>query len=97
MTPVIPHFTNECISDIISEVELGWPEVDKKYLNTKKYTIVVQVNGKKRGLILTEEQLEQERLLGDIKNRADINKFLTKKVIKKVFFIKNKLINIILK
>ena len=97
MTPVIPHFTNECISAIISEVELRWPEVDKKYLKTKKYTIVIQVNGKKRGLILTEEQLEQERLLGDIKNRADINKFLTKKEIKKVFFIKNKLINIILK
>jgi leucyl-tRNA synthetase len=96
MTPVIPHFTNECIGNLISEKNLKWPKVDKKYLNIKKYTIVVQINGKKRGLIETEQQLEQVELLRDIKNKTDINKFFIKKEIGKVIFIKNKLINIIL-
>ena len=76
---------------------LKWPKVDKKYLNTKKYTIVVQINGKKRGLIETEQQLEQVELLRNIKNKTDINKFFIEKEIGKVIFIKNKLINIILK
>ena len=97
MTPVIPHFTNECIGNLISEKNLKWPKVDKKYLNTKKYTIVVQINGKKRGLIETEQQLEQVELLRNIKNKTDINKFFIEKEIGKVIFIKNKLINIILK
>jgi leucyl-tRNA synthetase len=97
MTPVIPHFTNECITSINSKVELEWPKIDKKYLNTRKYTIVVQINGKKRGLILTEKQLEQVELLKDIHNRTDINKFIMKQKIEKVIFIKNRLINIILK
>ena len=96
MTPVIPHFTNECIGNLISEKNLKWPKVDKKYLNIKKYTIVVQINGKKRGLIETEQQLEQVELLRNIKNKTDINKFFIKKEIGKVIFIKNKLINIIL-
>ena len=29
MTPVIPHFTNECIGNLISEKELEWPELIK--------------------------------------------------------------------
>ena len=97
MTPVIPHFTNECIGNLISEKNLKWPKVDKKYLNIKKYIIIVQINGKKRGLIETEQQLEQIELLRNIKNKTDINKFFIEKEIGKVIFIKNKLINIILK
>ena len=97
MTPVIPHFTNECIGNLISEKELEWPKIDKKYLNIEKYTIVVQINGKKRGLIETEQQLDEIELLKDIKNKTDINKFFIEKEISKVIFIKNKLINIILK
>ena len=97
MTPVIPHFTNECIGNLISEKELEWPKIDKKYLNIEKYTIIVQINGKKRGLIETEQQLDQIELLKDIKNKTDINKFFIEKEISKVIFIKNKLINIILK
>ena len=76
---------------------MKWPKVDKKYLNIKKYIIIVQINGKKRGLIETEQQLEQIELLRNIKNKTDINKFFIEKEIGKVIFIKNKLINIILK
>ena len=97
MTPVIPHFTNECIGNLISEKKLKWPKIDKKYLNIEKYTIVVQINGKKRSLIETEHQLEQIELLKNIKNKTDIKKFFIGKEISKVIFIKNKLINIILK
>jgi len=97
MTPVIPHFANECINNITPEKEMKWPEIDNKYLNIKKYTIVVQINGKKRGLIITEKQLSQEDLLKNINNRNDINKYFIQKEIAKIIFIKNKLINLILK
>ena len=97
MSPVTPHFANECIKDFTSEKETVWPEVDKKYLNTKKYNIVVQINGKKRTLITTEKELEQEELVENIKNTKEVKKFLEEKEITKIIFIKNKLINLILR
>jgi leucyl-tRNA synthetase len=74
-----------------------WPEVNKEYLNIKRHTIVIQINGKKRALITTEKELEKEELIKDIKDKEDINKYLEKKKIIKVIFIKNKLINLIVK
>jgi len=97
MNPVIPHLTSECIQNFNLEMDISWPEVDKKYLNTKKYNIVVQINGKKRGLITTEKELEEEDLIKDIKNNTEMNKFLKEKQIIKAIVIKNKLINLIVK
>ena len=97
MNPVIPHLTSECIQNFNLEMDVSWPEIDKKYLNTKKYNIVVQINGKKRGLITTEKELEEEDLIKDIKNNTEITKFLEEKQIIKAIVIKNKLINLILK
>ena len=61
MNPVVPHLTNECIQSFDMEIDISWPEINKKYLNAKKYNIVVQINGKKRALITTEEELKKER------------------------------------
>jgi len=97
MNPVVPHLTSECIQNFNLETDISWPEINKKYLNAKKYNIVIQINGKKRALITTEEELEKEDLVKNIKNNKEITKFLKKKQIIKTIFIKNKLINLILK
>jgi leucyl-tRNA synthetase len=97
INPVVPHFANECIENFVTEKEILWPEVNKEYLNIKRHTIVIQINGKKRALITTEKELEKEELIKDIKDKEDINKYLEKKKIIKVIFIKNKLINLIVK
>ena len=58
---------------------------------------MVQINGKKRGLISTKESLEEDRLIKEIKQKKELQKFLAgTKIIKKIF-IKNKLINLITK
>ena len=97
MNPVVPHLTSECIQNFNLETNISWPEINKKYLNAKKYNIVIQINGKKRALITTEKELEKEDLLKSIKNNKEITKFLKEKQIIKTIFIKNKLINLILK
>ena len=97
MNPVVPHLSSECIQNFDIKTDISWPEINKKYLNTKKYIIVVQINGKKRTLITTEKELEEEDLIEDVKNNKEITKFLKEKQIIKVIFIKNKLINLILK
>jgi len=97
MLPIVPHLANECLSEISEEKIYNWPEVNKKYLKTKKINIVVQINGKKRSLITIEKSLDEKDLIEKIKETKELQKFLEEKNIIKSIFIKDKLINLILK
>ena len=96
MNPFIPHFSNECLANIGQE-EIKWPMVEKDLLIGSHVNIVVQINGKKRSLITTENSLEEKDLIDKIKKTNELQKFLEKKDIIKSIFIKDKLINLILK
>ncbi len=50
MLPIVPHLASECLSEISNDKIFNWPEIDKKYLRTKKINIVIQINGKKEKL-----------------------------------------------
>ena len=49
--PVIPHFANECLSMISKNQTYNWPPYDEKMLVENDVEIVIQINGKKRGLL----------------------------------------------
>ena len=95
MIPVIPHFANECLNTIEIEKEIFWPKYDTSLLEEKEIQIVVQINGKKRGILIANKDTNENQLIDIIKNDEKINKHLTKMNIKKTIFIKNKLINLI--
>ena len=95
--PIIPHFAWECLTDVAPKEKFNWPEVDKKYLQLKKYNIVVQINGKKRDIITTEKHLDEKELTKEIKENKDISKFFDNNKIIKTIFIKDRLINFIIK
>ena len=97
MLPIVPHLANECLTEISSDKIYEWPKIDKKYLKNKKINIVVQVNGKKRTLIVLEKSMEEKDLVEKIKKTKELQKFLDKKDIIKSIFIKDKLINLIIK
>jgi leucyl-tRNA synthetase len=96
MLPIIPHFAYECLSQINQSKDINWPEIDIQDLKAKKNSIVVQINGKKRNIIETSENLEEDILINMIKNIRELEKFFSNKKILKTIYIKNKLINIIL-
>jgi leucyl-tRNA synthetase len=96
MNPIIPHFSNECLSQINSQEKITWPKVDDSYLIQNNYKIVIQINGKKRDLINSEKELSESELLGIINKNENVSKFLENKKIKKTIYIKNKLINLII-
>ena len=58
--------------------------------------IVIQINGKKRGLINTKLDLGENDVLDLVKKDQNINKYLSDKKVKKIVYIKNKLMNIII-
>ncbi len=94
-SPVIPHFTNECLEDLDISDDLEWPVFDEKLLEEEEINIVVQVNSRKRGLVKTSKDIIEKDLLEIVKKDKIINKYLSEKKIKRVIFIKNRLINIL--
>ena len=96
MSPIIPHFTSECLKDLNLETFQKWPEVDKKFLEEDKINFVIQINGKKRAILNTQKNISEEKLLKEIKNTKSLEKLLKNKKIIKSFFVKNKLINILI-
>ena len=97
MTPIIPHFSSECLEDLnYSPKEISWPIIDKKYLEKDEVNIVVQINGKKRCLIVVKKNIEENMIIEKIKNDITAQKYLNNQKIKKTVYIKNKLINLII-
>ena len=58
--------------------------------------IVIQINGKKRGLLQTKPNISEENLFKLINKDATLTKYLKKTSIKRKIYIKDKLMNIII-
>ena len=97
MSPVIPHLSNECLEKISNQQQYQWPLVDKKFLDTEEKDIVIQINGKKRGNIIVNKKIEEIELLEKIKKMEIMNKYIKGKKISKTIYVKQRLINIIIK
>ena len=74
----------------------SWPKVEKVYLSEENLDYVLQINGKKRAILNEKRDLDQENLLNEIKSNNITKKYLENKSIKKIIYIKNKLINLLL-
>ena len=96
--PFAPHIACECLSKLEGKNfygEIQWPKGDKSLLKDQEITLVVQVNGKKRGLIVTKKDLSEKEALIEAKKIENIKKNLKDKKIIKNIFVKNKIINFI--
>ena len=69
INPILPHFSNECLELIGHNKKLEWPSYDKKYLEKNIVSIVVQINGKKRGLININRDSEESELINTIQKK----------------------------
>ncbi len=96
MMPVIPHFSNECIQLLDNKTKIEWPDVNQQLLIEENINFVVQVNGKKRGLIKANRDISEEDVMTLIKKNVEINKYIKDHKLKKKIFVPNKLINIII-
>ena len=98
MMPFVPHIASECLSELEGEkfhIKNKWPKVDKSLLEENDITIVVQINGKKRGLLSTKKDVKEKEVVAKAKNIENIRKNLANKKIAKNIFVKNKVINFI--
>ena len=96
MSPVIPHIINECFEINKFDIVQKWPLIDKRYLEEEIVSVVVQIDGKKKGIIETNKDTDEKTIMELISKADKIKKNLTNKKISKIFFVKNRLINIVL-
>ena len=99
LEPMTPHLAEECWF-IIGQKNLlsgqKWPEYDKNFTKDEFASVVIQINGKKKGVIEIERNATQDEV---IKQLSMIKNILIPKdlsTIKKVIFVKNKILNIVL-
>jgi leucyl-tRNA synthetase len=96
MNPIIPHLSSECLKIIESKDKITWPSYDEKQTKEDSSLIVIQINGKKRGLITTDSNSSETEIMKLVYEDQKIAKYLVNNKIKKQIYIKNKLINIII-
>ena len=97
MSPIIPHLTSECLAKFEENKDLKWPSINKKYLIKDEKIIVIQVNGKKRNTIKIQDDLNKEELTNLIQSKSLISKYFKDGELIKTIYIKDRLINFIIK
>ncbi len=98
--PFTPHIASECWEKNYNNKEIHtskWPLHNEKLIKEDKIIIVIQVNGKKRALLDTEPDLDQELIFNKSLDIENIKKIISDKKIVKKIYVKNKLVNIVVK
>ena len=96
--PYAPHISDELYWQITGEkflIKCSYPKYDEALAQPETVILPVQINGKTRGKIEVSEELSEPELLKLISENSNLNKYL-KGEIKKVIYVKGKIINILL-
>ena len=96
LSPVAPHFSSECIDELKMKIDPNWPTVDKNVIQKKVSNIVIQINGKKRGIITCDINTDESKILEIIKSQKQYEIYIKDKTIKKTIYVKDRLINLII-
>ena len=95
MIPFVPHLANECLDLLNCKNKNEWPKINKNLQNEIKFA--VQINGKTRDIITIKKDLEKDTIMRTILKNSKANKYIADKKILKTIFVKNKIINYIIK
>ena len=96
MMPITPHLVHE-ISEQINIKKFYWPKHDIKLLKDEECKIVIQVDGKKRGILEIAIDSKDTVVIKKSKEIDNVAKYIENSTIIKNIYIKNKLVNFITK
>jgi leucyl-tRNA synthetase len=97
--PFAPHITEELWSSLKEKKsvhEQPWPDYDPAKLVASTVTITVQVNGKMRDTLEISPEATEEEVKNKAMSLENVNKWLDKAIVKRVIYVKNRLINIVI-
>ena len=97
LIPFTPHLAHECLEQFGIDNFKDWPKIDKGVIASKKIKIAIQINGKTKEIIEVKENLSEKDLVKESKNNDKIIKILTNKKVLRIIYVKNKILNYLLK
>ena len=98
LNPICPHICEEAWEILGNKKSISdspWPKVDLEYLNDNYIILPIQINGKRRAEIKISKSLSSKEVENLALNHQNIIKFLTETP-KKIIYIPNKIINIVI-
>lgn len=98
LSPFAPHIAEELWSMLGMKEELSFatfPAYNAAYLEDSVVTYVIQVNSKVRGKVDLPKDQTENVIVDLAKKHPNVVKFLDGKAVQKVFFVPNKLLNIV--
>ncbi|MCI0514735.1 leucine--tRNA ligase [candidate division KSB1 bacterium] len=100
LAPFAPHTCEELwhqAGNTTSIFDSPWPEYDAAMLTQETVTVVIQINGKLRGEIKVARDADEKTVLTIAQVDEKVKKYLQDKSILKAIFVKNKLLNIVVR
>ena len=96
LIPFTPHLANECLEKLDKSIE-KWPKINNQSTKRQKIKIAIQINGKTRDVIEIQKDSTEKEVISISKKNKKINKNLENKSIVRIVFVKNKIINYLIK
>jgi leucyl-tRNA synthetase len=96
--PMMPHLAEECWSvlgqnGLISEA--GWPQIERDLLIEDTVTLVVQVNGKKRGEVTVARNAQNPEIETAVLALDAVKQALGGKAVRKVIIVPMRIVNVV--
>lgn len=99
LAPFAPHITDELWSQLGEKESIHisvWPTYDLALLVDDEITIAIQVNGKIRGDFTVPADISEDDIKTMAQNHEKVLQWIDGKDIKKVIYVKGKLVSIVL-
>ena len=93
--PITPHIANECLEKFgVLNADI-WPKINDKFKESQMVKIAIQINGRTKEIIDMQKDSSENQIKKSILSNLKLNKFLKDKKIKKIIFVKNRVLNYI--
>lgn len=99
LAPFAPHITEELWMMLGEKKSINissWPKYDETLMKDTESKIIIQVNGKVRAEIMVGADEDEEKIKQKALNNETILKFIASSEVKKVIYVKNRLVNIVI-
>jgi leucyl-tRNA synthetase len=99
LAPFAPHFAEECwerLGHDTSVFDARWPKWDEALVVEDQVEVVIQVSGKTRGRVSVPRDAEQNAVVAAAHSDAAVRRFTEGKEVRKVVYVPNRLLNLVL-
>ncbi|MBW6440485.1 class I tRNA ligase family protein [Patescibacteria group bacterium] len=99
LSPFVPHITEEIWKNLDERQSIHlqtWPQFNPQFIKDTEINFVIQINGKLRDQIIVPTDISKEEAKKLALESEKVQKWVAGKEIRKVFFVKGRLVNIVI-